>query len=178
VWSSDGDIDAGRGAKSSISAPPPVITVDPETGAVSVTFPPALTGSGLRTLTSTPGRKFGSIDLFTPRGVVNASEAGIETLGNLTIAAREVLGTGNIKVGGVSTGVPVDTGGLGASLSSASSVASSAAQSVETSIATTPTQDAPLADSALGWLDVFVEGFGDEVCKPNDADCLRRQQKN
>lgn len=177
VWSSDGDIDAGRGAKSSISAPPPVISVDPETGAVTVKFPPALTGSGIRTLTSTPGRKFGSIDLYTPRGVVNASEAGIETLGNLTIAAREVLGTGNIKVGGLSTGVPVDTGGLGASLASVSSVASGASEAAETSVSTAPKQSAPLADTALGWLEVFVEGFGEEVCKPNDAECLKRQQK-
>ena len=31
--------------------------------------------------------------------------------------------------------------------------------------------------SALSWLDVFVEGFGAEVCKPNDAECLKRNQK-
>jgi hypothetical protein len=29
----------------------------------------------------------------------------------------------------------------------------------------------------LGWLDVFVEGFGAEVCKPNDLDCLKRNHK-
>jgi filamentous hemagglutinin len=177
VWSSNGDIDAGRGAKTSISAPPPIINVDPVTGAVSVSFPPALTGSGIRTLTSTPGRPFGSVDLFTPRGVVDASEAGIETLGNLTIAAVEVLGTQNIKVGGVSTGVPVDTGGLAASLSAVSSVGSSAAAATaEVASGAGKSSQAPMADSAMSFLEVFVLGFGEGVCDSKDLECLKRQE--
>lgn len=177
VWSSNGDIDAGRGAKTSISAPPPIINIDPETGAITVTFPPALTGSGIRTLTSTPGRPFGSVDLFTPRGVVDASEAGIETLGNLTIAAVEVLGTQNIKVGGVSTGVPVDSGGLAASLTGASSVSNSASSASADvgSTAEKPSQ-APMSDAAMSFLEVFVLGFGEGVCDPKDTECLKRQQ--
>jgi len=35
---------------------------------------------------------------------------------------------------------------------------------------------APVADAAIGWLDVFVEGFGEEVCKPTDVECLKRQK--
>ena len=177
VWSSNGDIDAGRGAKTSISAPPPIITRDPKSGAVSVTFPPALAGSGIRTLTSTPGRPFGSVDLITPRGVVDASEAGIETLGNLTIAAVQVLGTQNIKVGGVSTGVPVDTGGLAASLASVSAVSSSAAvASSDIGASADKTSQAPIADSAMSFLEVFVLGFGEGVCDAKDLECLKRQQ--
>jgi len=179
VWSSNGDIDAGRGAKTSISAPPPVINFNPDTGAVTVSFPPALTGSGIRTLTSTPGRAFGSVDLFTPRGVVDASEAGIETLGNLTIAAVEVLGTQNIKVGGVSTGVPVDTGGLAASLASVSSVSNSAAAaSTDVAAAAEKSSQAPIADSAMSFLEVFVMGFGEGVCDAKDQACLERQKKS
>lgn len=178
IWSSDGNIDAGRGAKTAISAPPPTVTIDPVSGAVRVVFPPALTGSGLRTLTTTPGRAFGSVDLITPRGFVDASEAGIESQGNVTIAAERVLGVDNIKVGGIATGVPVDTGGLGASLASASSVGNAASDAASAVEASTPERsDAPLSDSAMSWLDVFVEGFGEEVCKPNDAECLRRQTR-
>jgi hypothetical protein len=29
----------------------------------------------------------------------------------------------------------------------------------------------------MNWLDVFVEGFGEEVCKPNDEECLRRNRQ-
>jgi hypothetical protein len=36
---------------------------------------------------------------------------------------------------------------------------------------------APLAESAISWLDVFVEGFGEESCKANDAECLKRNPK-
>ena len=179
IWSADGNIDAGRGAKTAISAPPPTVTVDPVSGAVKVVFPPALTGSGLRTLTTTPGRAFGSVDLITPRGFVDASEAGIESQGNVTIAAERVLGVDNIKVGGIATGVPVDTGGLGASLASASSVGNAASDAASAVAPSAPEKsDAPLADSALGWLDVFVEGFGEENCKPTDAECLSRQKRN
>ena len=32
VWATRGDIDAGRGAKTAISAPPPLVVIDPITG--------------------------------------------------------------------------------------------------------------------------------------------------
>ena len=35
---------------------------------------------------------------------------------------------------------------------------------------------APLAQNALSWLDVFVTGLGEENCKPDDIECLKRQQ--
>ncbi len=105
------------------------------------------------------------MDLITPRGVVDASEAGIETLGNLTIAAVEVLGTQNIKVGGVSTGVPVDTGGLAASLASVSSVGNSAAAATaDVASAAEKNSQAPISDAAMSFLEVFVLGFGEGVC--------------
>ncbi len=46
VWSSNGDIDAGRGAKTAISAPEPVISYDRD-GRVSLTFSASLAGSGI-----------------------------------------------------------------------------------------------------------------------------------
>jgi filamentous hemagglutinin family protein len=177
VWSTAGDIDAGRGAKTAVSAPPPVITID-ENGRLSVSFPAALTGSGIQTLATSVGVKPGNVDLFAPRGVVNAGDAGI-VAGNLTIGATAVLGADNIKVGGVAVGVPVDAGGLGASLqgvSSQSSSASSNMDSVATSNATQQPQTGT-ADDALTWLEVFVLGFGDETCRPDDEDCLKRERQ-
>ena len=50
IWATRGDIDAGRGAKTAISAPPPQVLIDPETGATELLFPAALTGSGIQTL--------------------------------------------------------------------------------------------------------------------------------
>ncbi|MBB6091234.1 filamentous hemagglutinin family protein [Povalibacter uvarum] len=177
VWATQGDIDAGRGAKTAISAPPPQISFDPTTGAPVIVFPPALAGSGIQTLASTEGRKPGNVDLFAPRGVVNAGDAGI-VAGNLTIAATAVLGADNIQVSGVSVGVPVDTGGIGASLAAVSSVGSSASSAATTAVEGERAQEeapATLADTALSWLEVFVVGLGEEGCRQDDVECLKRQ---
>jgi hypothetical protein len=175
IWSTQGNIDAGRGAKTSISAPPPTITY--VNGAPTVVFPAALTGSGIQTLATTPGVSPGNVGLFAPNGVVNANDAGI-VAGNLTIAATAVLGASNIKVSGVSVGVPVEAGGLGASLAGVSAVGSSASQAGTESVQESSNRKgsaSPVADAALGWLDVFIEGFGEEVCKASDLECLKRQ---
>ncbi len=178
IWATRGDIDAGRGAKTAISAPPPSVTID-ENGRTVLRFPAALQGSGIQTLATSPGVRPGNVDLFAPRGVVNAGDAGI-VAGNLTIAATAVLGANNIQVSGASVGVPVATTGLAAGLSGASSAASGSAQAAsaaaDSSTRTQPTKS-PLADQALGFLDVFLEGFGDEVCKANDIECLKRNQR-
>jgi filamentous hemagglutinin len=175
VWSTDGNIDAGRGAKTAISAPPP--TIKYVNGVPEVVFPAALTGSGIQALATTPGVDAGTVSLFAPNGVVNANDAGI-VAGNLTIAATAVLGASNIKVSGVSVGVPVETGGLGASLAGVSAVGSSASQAATAAVEENSNRNAsiaPVTEATLGWLDVFVEGFGNDVCKPNDAECLKHQ---
>jgi hypothetical protein len=177
IWSTDGNIDAGRGSKTAISAPPPTITY--VNGVPTVTFLGALTGSGIQTLATSPDVSPGNVSLFAPNGVVNANDAGI-VAGNLTIAATAVLGANNIKVSGVSVGVPVAPTGLGAGLAGVSAVGSSASQSATEGFqenANRATSTTPVADATLGWLDVFIEGFGEEVCKPSDAECLKRQTK-
>ncbi|HEX5690800.1 MAG TPA: filamentous hemagglutinin family protein, partial [Roseiflexaceae bacterium] len=136
-----------------------------------------LTGSGIQTLATTRDRKPGNVDLFAPRGVVNAGDAGI-VAGNLTIAATAVLGADNIQVSGVSVGVPVDAGGLGASLAGVSSVASSASSAATTLVDTgadKKEEASPLAETALSWLEVFVVGLGEDGCAQNDTECLKRQ---
>lgn len=103
LWSSNGNIDAGRGAKAAIAAPPPIITFD-EQGNLKVEFPPVVSGSGIRTAASTVSRP-GDVYLAAPKGVVDAGEAGIGG-SNITIAATAVIGASNIDVGGSATGVP------------------------------------------------------------------------
>jgi filamentous hemagglutinin len=178
VWSTDGNIDAGRGAKTAISAPTPTFTVSPD-GEVQTTFPATLAGSGIQALATTPGTSPGNVDLFAPQGVVNANDAGI-VAGNLTIGATAVLGRDNITVSGVAVGLPPDTSGLGASLASSSSAAASATSAAETLGASGANNAekaaAPLSENALSWLDVFVTGLGEENCKPDDIDCLKRQK--
>jgi filamentous hemagglutinin len=119
------------------------------------------------------------VDLIAPEGSVNAGDAGIAAAGNINIAAVTVTGVANISFGGTATGVPALVSNLTASLSGAASSASSATTSATASIDAANTGQAaaaPLADSAISWLDVFVTGLGEENCKPDDIDCLKRQK--
>jgi hypothetical protein len=181
VWSTRGDIDAGRGAKTAISAPPPTITFDAN-GNPQVVFPAALAGSGIQTLASSEGLEPGDVDLYAPRGIVNAGDAGI-VAGNLTIGATAVLGADNIQVGGVTVGVPVDTGGLSASLTGVSTVGSAASDAASDAAAEGAREreesasGESLGESALSWLEVFVIGLGEEQCDQRDLECLKRQKK-
>ena len=76
VWATEGNIDAGRGAKTSISAPALNIAYDPN-GQPAVTLRAAVAGSGIQALAASKGVLPGDVDLFAPHGVVNANDAGI-----------------------------------------------------------------------------------------------------
>ena len=122
LWSSYGNIDAGKGAKTAQGAPPPVIQTDSK-GNVFVNPIGAVSGSGIGQLLTVQGIKAGLVNLIAPTGVVNAGEAGIRAAGDLNIAAVAVLNVGNIKVGGTATGLPVsDVGALNGALSGANAL--------------------------------------------------------
>jgi hypothetical protein len=137
LWASNGDIDAGKGAKSASGAPPPVIETDAN-GNLFVDPSNAVSGSGIGQLLTTPGVKAGLVNLIAPKGAVNAGDAGIRVAGNLNIAAVEVIGAANITVAGTSTGVPVSSAGaLAGALSGANSLgdaSNSALQQVSESL--------------------------------------------
>jgi len=102
VWSAHGDVDAGRGAKSALAAPPPVVSFDAQ-GNLVVTFPPVISGSGIRTASTTAGTAPGDVVLAAPSGVVDAGEAGI---GGKTVFIPPNNGTVNMgNVNGQTVGV-------------------------------------------------------------------------
>lgn len=157
AWSSRGDIDAGRGARTAISAPPPQIAFK-EDGSSVISFPPALTGSGIRALVTTEGRTPGDVDLFAPAGVVNAGDAGIASAGNITIGAIEVIGADNISFGGVGVGLPGGDIGLGASLLGASDVGSAVSKNAESAVGGFGGAD---DEGGLSFLQIDIIGFGE-----------------
>lgn len=165
VWSSNGSIDAGKGAKTVTSVPDPIVTFDANGNAV-VTFPPAVDGSGLSAVNGY---------LFAPRGAINAGDAGIHTSGNLTVGAVQVIGADNIDVGGVSTGVPVASTGIGAAFVGASSISNSGNSLAEDSTSGLGgSGDQEGGD--LGLLSVEVLGFG-ESPGADDADEDQRRKR-
>ena len=130
IWSSEGDIDAGRGAKTAVSAPPPILVTD-SAGNTSFKFN-AVSGSGIRSILTRADIVPGSVDLIAPSGTVNAGDAGIGAAGNLNIAALRVVGADNIQVSGKSSGVPLsDTGSAGRGLAGLGNTSSDATRSVD-----------------------------------------------
>lgn len=105
IWSSEGNIDAGRGKKTSVVIPPPIVRVD-KNGRFFVEYPGAASGSGIGALKADPLAADSNVELFAPKGTVNAGDAGIRSSGRVTIAAQRVVGADNIQAGGSKVGVP------------------------------------------------------------------------
>lgn len=124
LWSTRGDIDAGRGAKTVRVPQAPEVAADAD-GNITVQEKRDMSGAGIGTVGE------GDVDLIAPGGTVNAGDAGIRVAGNFNIAALRVLNATNIQVEGESKGIPavaaVNTGAL-ASASTAASTAATAAQ--------------------------------------------------
>ncbi|MFM7785305.1 MAG: filamentous hemagglutinin family protein, partial [Gammaproteobacteria bacterium] len=131
IWSSNGDINAGKGVKTSSEIPPPSFLCDvdhfcvPDAGS-------QVSGAGIAVLQTLAGQPSGVANLVAPGGTVDAGDAGIRVSGSLNVAALKVANADNIAVSGNASGVPttvVDTGALGAASSVSASVSQSAVQS-------------------------------------------------
>jgi filamentous hemagglutinin family protein len=127
IWSSNGDINAGKGAKTSSEVPPPVYICDPD-HYCEVDARSQVSGAGIGVLQTKPDTPSGSANLIAPHGTVDAGDAGIRVSGNLNVAAAHVANADNFSVGGKSAGVPTgvtDTASLSAGLSAGNSATQS-----------------------------------------------------
>ncbi|MDD1622602.1 MAG: filamentous hemagglutinin family protein [Methylococcaceae bacterium] len=160
IWSSNGNIDAGSGAKSVIGVPPAEWSYPK--GNLKFKFPPIVSGSGIRTAAGSPTAKAGDVYLFAPKGVIDAGEAGIGG-NNVFLVATAVIGANNIQVGGVGTGVPVaSTGSVAAGLTGTSNMTAGVSQMAESSVSAGPDNDkSAMKNAILGMLSVEVLGFGE-----------------
>jgi hypothetical protein len=160
MWSSYGNIDAGKGSKTVSSTPPPLLVVDPKTGSFTVDATQSVVGSGIRVLLANPDVVPGNVELIAPVGTVNAGDAGIGSAGNITIAALHVVGADNINFGGTSAGVPT-TVQAPVSVSMGSQDASKAAEQSTQSINNlTDLANAKDFKPTFLSVDVFVLGDG------------------
>ncbi|QYG05320.1 filamentous haemagglutinin family protein [Janthinobacterium sp. PAMC25594] len=125
AWSAQGDINAGRGTKSTVVYTPQRRAYD-GIGLVSLSPSTPSTGAGIATLNPIPEVPPGDIDLIAPLGTIDASEAGIRVSGNVNLAALQVVNAENIQVQGKSTGMPVIAAVNVGALSNASAAASQA----------------------------------------------------
>lgn len=152
IWSTDGDVDAGRGAKTLRVPSKPLVETDVD-GITEVIERSDMSGSGIGTIGD------GDVDLIAPEGTINAGDAGIRVAGNLNLAAMYVLNAENIDVKGKATGIPVVAAvNIGAltNASAAAAQASAAAQDILQRERSNARQNLPSIFS------VRVLGFGSE----------------
>ncbi|MDN2701188.1 filamentous hemagglutinin family protein [Janthinobacterium sp. SUN100] len=157
-WSAEGDINAGRGSKTTVVYTPPKRAYD-QWGNVTLSSDVPSTGAGIATLAPIPEVPAGDIDLIAPLGTIDAGEAGIRVSGNVNLAALQVVNAANIAVKGESTGMPamaaVNVGAL-SNASAAASQATAAAQDVLQRERATTRQNLPSIFT------VRLLGFGNE----------------
>jgi hypothetical protein len=165
MWSAQGDINAGRGSKTSVLFTPPRRVYD---AFGNVTIAPVVpsTGAGIATLNPIPEVKPGNIDLIAPLGTIDAGEAGIRVSGNINLAALQIVNAANITVQGTTSGLPTVQGPPVAALTAANDTAGAAAKPA------TPTRPDDTDRPSV----IFVEfvGFGGGDA-PSDSENGRRR---
>ena len=164
--STEGNIDAGKGATGTGALAPAQVSYDLNGNPV-IYFPPSVDSSGIRSATPINSSVLpGQIVLFAPRGIIDAGEAGIAG-GNLYLDAGKLSNVANITSStGFSVGTPpASASSVSAGISGTSSVAASVTKSIESAVAekdSDASKQAAKNNTALGLLSVDLLGFGDE----------------
>jgi filamentous hemagglutinin family protein len=166
LYSALADIDAGKGAKTASSTPPPEVRI--VNGQVVYDFSGSVAGSGIAALTSTGGKP-GDVYLYAPYGEINAGEAGIRSAGNINLGARVITGADNIVAGGVTTGAPVaSVAGLSVSAPASTDSTSGSKQGEQVSDAAKQASSTKVA-SLPSLISVEVLSLGDETATTTES---------
>jgi len=152
------NIDAGKGSKTELVAPPQAFLIDDATADIGLDPAAVATGNGIATLPAVKGAPPADIDLIAPDGTVNASDAGIRVSGNFNVAALHVITNGNVTVAGTSVGIPTviapNIGGLTAASNTAGASSNAAEQVANQAATQTQQQELP------SLITVEVLGYG------------------
>jgi hypothetical protein len=159
------NIDAGKGAKTAASAPPPLLTVDKD-GRVSVDVASSISGSGIATLKTRADAAPGDVFAIAPRGVFDAGDAGVRSSGSVLVVAPVVRNADNISASGSIAGAQVS---VAAPSLGAIAAPANATQKSDDAAKAAANPNAAAASSLV--LTVEALGFGDaENAGSNDPD--------
>jgi hypothetical protein len=131
IWSSNGDIDFGRGSKTTLSLPPLQVLFD-NNDYQSIDLGGFVTGAGIATLQASGLARRATVYVLAPRGTIDFGVAGGRSSGDLVVVAPVVANASNIQVQGTATGIPVISVPSAAGLTTAGNSAAAATRSSET----------------------------------------------
>jgi filamentous hemagglutinin family protein len=169
AWSTEGDINAGRGSKTSVLYTPPKRVTD-NYGNVTLSPQAPSSGAGIATLNPIPEVKPGDVDLVAPLGTIDAGEAGIRFSGNVNVAALHIVNAANIQGQGTVTGVPQVVAPNIGGLTEAGNVAGAASKA-----AANPAQSGASEQPSIIIVEVLGFGGGGSGDEPEDQKERRRR---
>jgi filamentous hemagglutinin family protein len=155
IWSSNGDINAGKGVKTSAEIGPTQFFCDADFYCL-IDASSQVTGAGIAAFPAKPGNPPPTVTLVAPRGTVDAGDAGIRVSGDLIIAAQSVANADNIQVEGKAIGLPPKPV-TNLALTTASTAATEAASLT----------NAMKAQQPQTIVDVEITGFGGDLDNPD-----------
>nr|MBA3811016.1 filamentous hemagglutinin family protein [Caulobacteraceae bacterium] len=99
LWSSNANLNAGQGPKTSANFPPIAVRID-EDGFSRVDSAAGVSGAGIAAFQPDPTAAAPDVALIAPRGTVDAGDAGVRSAGNVFIAAFQVANADAIQANG------------------------------------------------------------------------------
>lgn len=108
MWSSNADLNAGQGAKTTPDFPPAVVKIGKNMVA-ELDQAGATSGAGIAALPPGADVEPPSVYLLAPRGTVDAGDAGVCAAAEISVAALRVVNADNFKAGGTMTGISMVT---------------------------------------------------------------------
>lgn len=155
MWSSNGNLDAGRGSKTTLSAPALQVLYDQD-DYQSIDLGGFVTGAGIGTLQASSKAAASQLYLLAPRGTIDFGTAGVRASGSAVFVAPVIANASNFQVQGSTTGIPtVSVPNIGA-LTAGSNTAGAAAKTAET-----PTATGARRQGSIWIVEVIGYGGGD-----------------
>ena len=172
IWSTQGDIDAGRGAKTTRVPSAPEIQTNGDT-VTKVLEKADISGSGIGTIVGFTGVEEGDVNLIAPQGTVNAGDAGVRVSGNLNIAALFVLNANNFQVSGEVKGLPPKE----SSVTALKLDGGNSSQKAAADAAKDATQSGKSQQASIIIVEVLGYGGGGGSEAPVDQDEMQQQRR-
>ncbi len=175
MWSSNGDLNAGQGPKTTADVPPVIVKIDSDLF-IEDDEAASTSGAGIAAYAPTDDAiAKPDVYLLAPRGTVDAGDAGVRVAGNIFVGALHVANADNFQVQGLSFGIPTTQAvDVGANLQASAAAATSVQTMVQSLEGTRKPK--PVV------IDVDILGFGGtfdhpEECVDAQSDSCKNSRK-